>query len=65
MNEARFGTAGMIDNFSLALSHGLILLVMWRLLSRPDLDDDDAPVPSSRTEPKSRLPSFLKGGRGA
>ena len=33
----------MIDNFALALSHGLMLLVAWRLLWRPDLDDDDAP----------------------
>ncbi|MET1113078.1 MAG: hypothetical protein ABWX67_16290 [Allosphingosinicella sp.] len=32
----------MIDNFSLALTHGLLLLVAWRLLSRPDLDDDAA-----------------------
>ena len=30
----------MIDNFALALSHGLILLMAWRLLSRADLDDD-------------------------
>jgi hypothetical protein len=35
----------MIDNFALALSHGLLLLAAWRLLSRPDLDDDAAPVP--------------------
>jgi hypothetical protein len=34
----------MIDNFSLALTHGLLLLVAWRLLSRPDLDDDEAAV---------------------
>ena len=27
----------MIDSFSLALTHGLLLLVAWRLLSRPDL----------------------------
>ncbi len=33
----------MIDNFALGLSHGLMLLAAWRLLSRPDLDDDDAP----------------------
>jgi hypothetical protein len=32
----------MIDNLSLALSHGLMLLVAWRLIFRPDLDDDDA-----------------------
>ena len=32
----------MIDNFALALSHGLILLAAWRLMSRDDLDDDGA-----------------------
>lgn len=32
----------MIDLFSLGLSHGLMLLAAWRLLSRPDLNDDDA-----------------------
>lgn len=32
----------MIDLFSLGLSHGLMLLAAWRLLSRPDLEDDDA-----------------------
>jgi hypothetical protein len=35
----------MIDIFGLAVSHGLILLAFWRLLSRPDLDDADAPPP--------------------
>ena len=30
----------MIDTFALAVSHGLILLMAWRLLSRSDLDDD-------------------------
>jgi hypothetical protein len=28
----------MIDNLSLLLSHGLILLALWRLLARADLD---------------------------
>ena len=32
----------MIDTFSLLLSHGLLLLAAWRLVRRPDLDDDDA-----------------------
>ncbi len=32
----------MIDNFALALSHGLMLLAAWRLFRRPDLDDDAA-----------------------
>jgi hypothetical protein len=30
----------MIDNLTLFISHSLILLACWRLLSRPDLDDD-------------------------
>ncbi|HYG29804.1 MAG TPA: hypothetical protein VD887_06270 [Allosphingosinicella sp.] len=34
----------MIDNFALLVSHGLILLAAWRLVQRPDLDDDDAPA---------------------
>jgi hypothetical protein len=33
----------MIDNFALGLSHALMILAAWRLLSRPDLADDDAP----------------------
>ena len=37
----------MIDNFALGLTHALMLLAAWRLLSRGDLDDDDAP-PSAR-----------------
>lgn len=37
----------MIDNFVLALTHGLMLLAAWRLLSRADLDDDSA-SPDSR-----------------
>jgi hypothetical protein len=50
MHEARRGASVMIDNFALALSHGLLLLAAWRLLSRPDLDDDNAPpAPAART----------------
>lgn len=37
----------MIDNFALAVSHGLILLAFWRLLRRPDLDDDALSPPAS------------------
>jgi len=33
----------MIDNFTLGLTHGLMLLAAWRLLRRPDLEDDSAP----------------------
>ena len=39
----------MIDNFSLALTHSLLLLAAWRLLTRRDLDDEDAAdTPRSR-----------------
>jgi hypothetical protein len=41
----------MIDNFALALSHGLLLLAAWRLISRPDLDDDSAPPPPAPEKP--------------
>lgn len=33
----------MIDTFTLLISHGLILLTAWRLLSRNDLDIDPQP----------------------
>ena len=52
----------MIDNFALALSHGLILLAAWRLIQRPDLDDDTAPT-QPRPKRGWRLPG--KGGAGA
>ena len=35
----------MIDHFSLALTHGLMLLAAWRLLSRADLDRELPPEP--------------------
>ena len=34
----------MIDLFTLALTHGLIVLALWRLLFRPELDNEDAPA---------------------
>ncbi|MDB5719303.1 MAG: hypothetical protein JWM38_2730 [Sphingomonas bacterium] len=30
----------LIDLFSLALTHGLLLLAAWRLVRRPDLDSE-------------------------
>ena len=35
----------MIDNFALGLTHVLMLLAAWRLLSRPDLDEDSGTGP--------------------
>jgi hypothetical protein len=43
----------MIDNFALGVTHVLMLLAAWRLLSRPDLGDDDA-------SPGPRLTWFRK-----
>ena len=47
----------MIDNFALALSHGLILVAAWRLMFRDDLDDDSLlpPAPPPETERGFRL----------
>jgi hypothetical protein len=58
----------MIDNFALALSHGLILLAAWRLVSRTDLDDEAALPPSSPSaaaKAGSRFRSPFKGRRDA
>lgn len=30
----------MVDNFAIALTHGLIALALWRLLNRADLDTE-------------------------
>jgi hypothetical protein len=54
----------MIDNFSLALTHGLLLVVAWRLLSRPDLDDDAAAGAAAPASRKLGWP-FGKGGADA
>jgi len=37
------GGVAMIDNLSLGLSHGLMMLAALYLLRRPDLDREDAP----------------------
>jgi len=50
----------MIDNFALALSHGLLILAAWRLLSRPDLDDPNAPEPAPDATRGNRFAEALK-----
>ncbi len=47
----------MIDTLGLALSHGLIMLAVWRLMSRPDLNDDNAAPPPPG---QSRFARFVK-----
>jgi hypothetical protein len=44
----------MIDNFALLVSHGLMLLAAWRLLSRPDLNDAATAVPAPAAAPTRR-----------
>lgn len=44
----------MIDNFGLVLTHGLMLLAAWRLLFRPDLEDDSVPAPQPHARRGSR-----------
>ena len=43
----------MVDILSLAVTHGLMAIALWRLLSRDDLGDDpgDAPDPWLRASP--------------
>ena len=53
----------MIDNFALALSHGLLLVAAWRLLSRPDLDDPAAP--EAPRPGRGIADAFRKGRKGA
>lgn len=38
----------MIDTFALLLSHGLMMLVAWRLLWRDDLDNEPGEARKSR-----------------
>jgi hypothetical protein len=45
----------MIDNFALALSHGLLMLAAWRLLARPDLDEDGAPATPAKPDWRARF----------
>jgi hypothetical protein len=49
----------MIDTFALALTHGLMLIAAWRLVSRADLDREDDAAPAAG---KGGWP---KGTRGA
>ncbi len=46
----------MIDNFSLALTHGLMLLVAWRLIFRDDLDRESDPEPDPEPKGWGRKP---------
>ncbi len=66
----------MIDNFSILLSHGWLILAFWFLLQRADLNSEAPPVPdaepqgfSKRAQTKTARPEnpFRKqrGGKAA
>ena len=44
----------MIDNLSLGLTHGLMLLAAWLLLRRPDLDREESPHDQQAPKPKRK-----------
>jgi hypothetical protein len=45
----------MIDLFALAVSHGLMMLAVWRLLSREDLNREEAEAaPAASAPPPAR-----------
>lgn len=51
----------MVDYFALALSHGLLILAIWHLLWRADLDEDPAtpePDAAAAAEPESAKPGL-------
>jgi len=55
----------MIDTFSLFLSHTLMMILCWRLLSRPDLDDDHADPDSAPVSLVDRLRALRSKPPGA
>jgi hypothetical protein len=40
----------VIDNFSILLSHALLAFALWHLMNRPDLDNEEPPVPDAEPE---------------
>ncbi|QLC20963.1 hypothetical protein HFP51_01435 [Parasphingopyxis sp. CP4] len=46
----------MIDKFALLVTHGLMLLTAWRLLSRPDLHQTEADEPSNSADLEPKAP---------
>lgn len=52
----------MIDIFTLALTHGLIALAAWRLLTRDDLDEEGETA--KRMRPGGAAANRAKGPAG-
>jgi hypothetical protein len=51
----------MVDYFSLALSHGLLLLAFWRLMLRDDLDVEPAHEEHGEAQEPGPEPTPRKG----
>ena len=52
----------MVDYFSLALSHGVLLLAFWRLMLRDDLDLEPAREEPEQDNLGNPEPEPRKGG---
>lgn len=57
----------MVDILALAISHGLLLIAAWRLLSRPDLDVEgpDAAQRARRGGGAAMRPPLDRDAQGA
>jgi hypothetical protein len=40
----------VIDNFSILLSHALLVIALWHLMNRPDLDVENPPTQDEEPE---------------
>jgi hypothetical protein len=40
----------VIDNFSILLSHALLAFALWRLMNRPELDQEEPPTSDAEPE---------------
>ena len=57
LRGGRLGNSRLIDLFTLALTHALIVLAMWRLVFRDELDTEDAPAGPRKPWLKDEGPS--------
>jgi hypothetical protein len=53
----------MIDNFALAISHGLMMLAAWILLRRADLDHEPGPRHLEEARPERLPKQAVEGDR--
>jgi hypothetical protein len=53
----------MIDNFSILLSHGFLMLAFWFLLQRTDLNSEPPPVPDPEPQGFGKRQSTAPGAK--